>query len=761
MRDDPTDLAPETGSAGSGASGRVGRLAAWLPTAGMGGAAQLGALRRRRLPLIACAVFVPLLAMLALSGVTPLYTASGTVFYDDRGFAARELQSVLREDPTTDAVMASQAEIVRGLAIAERIANRLDLDRDPAFNKALRPPGAIVRATDAIRQGMAALVSPFAPDLAASWVAGPDQGYPSGAAARRDTLLAVQDAITVTTLKASRVLEISFTAHDPTLAAEAADLAMRLYIQDQVDRKVEAVHQATAWLDGRVAELRAAVRQAEDRIAAYRAAHGLAQGEHAALDAEQITQLNADLQSSRSDLAAAQGRLDAASGRPGRSGPGAAAQAGLVLGVVQAHAERDRIAEQLQAVASHAGPRHPAVIALRAQLAQADRAVAGETARVVAAAEAEVRADRTRVASLEAALAQAQAEQDRTAAAQVALNAMQRDADAARSLLQSVLERVQQTAQQTAIEMPDARVISAALPPAEPSFPKRGMLLAAAAAFGVLFGLLLVHLLELADDTFRSGEDVRARLGLRCLALIPQIGRRTLGRGRLFDYALDKPLSPFAEQIRALRAGLWLERVRPRIVAFTAARPSEGKTTVTLALARCAALCGERVVVIDCDVRQPSIGRMLGLDGASGLIDCLLGRAALEEVIRLDTRTSLAVIPAGTLEVDALSLFLSGNMATLLQQLRQYYDLILLDAPPAHAMTDARVIAGMAEATVLCLRWRSTPYGVVRDALGLLEEAQASVVGVALTRLDVRAHVRSGYADAEVYHPRYGGYFRE
>jgi Mrp family chromosome partitioning ATPase len=76
-------------------------------------------------------------------------------------------------------------------------------------------------------------------------------------------------------------------------------------------------------------------------------------------------------------------------------------------------------------------------------------------------------------------------------------------------------------------------------------------------------------------------------------------------------------------------------------------------------------------------------------------------------------------------------------------------------------MTDARVIAGMAEATVLCLRWRSTPFGVVRDALGLLEEAQASVVGVALTRVDVRAHVRSGYADAEVYHPRYGGYFRE
>jgi capsular exopolysaccharide synthesis family protein len=239
------------------------------------------------------------------------------------------------------------------------------------------------------------------------------------------------------------------------------------------------------------------------------------------------------------------------------------------------------------------------------------------------------------------------------------------------------------------------------------------------------------------------------------------VSRRTLRRGRLYNYALDQPLSPFAEQIRALRAGLWMERARPRIVAITAARPSEGKTTVTLALARCAAMCGERVVVIDCDVRQPSIGRTLGMDGGAGLIDCLQGRAALAEVIRHDKPTGLAVIPAGTLQVNALSMFMSETMAQLLQQLRQDYDLIVLDAPPAHAMTDARVIASMAEATVLCLRWRSTSHGVVRDAVGLLEEAQASVAGVALTRVDVRAHVRSGYADAEVYRPRYGGYFRE
>jgi polysaccharide biosynthesis transport protein len=753
MRDDPAELTPETAPAGRPGAGRAPGATAWLPMPPLGAVAVLGALRRHRLPLAACVVLVPLLALLALHQVTPLYTASGTVLYDDRGYAAHELQSVLRVDPMTDAVMASQAEILHGLSITERITDRLGLDRDPAFNAALRPPGALARASAAAHRIAGQLALMIAPGLGASWLA---PKAPDPQAARRNTLLAVQDAIAVSTVKASHVLDVAFTAHDPTLAAEAVNLAMGFYIQDQLDAKIDAVRRATAWLDDRVAQLRAEVRQAEDRIATYRAAHGLSQGVRAGLDTERISRLNEDLLSSRNELAAAQGRLDAARGQLG-----APAQAGVAPSVVQARAQRDLLAGQLQALSAHAGRNYPDVVSMRQQLAEADRAVANETARVVAAAAADLRADRNRVALLEDALRQAQAEQDRGDAAQVTLNAMQRDADAARTLLQSVQSGMQQTAQQTAIETADSRIISRALPPADPSYPRRGPLLGAAAAFGVLFGLLLVHLLELADGTVRSGDDVRRHLGLRCLALIPEIGRRTLAGGRVHEYALQKPLSPFAEQIRALRAGLWMERMRPRIVAFTAARPSEGKTTVTLALARCAALCGERVVVVDCDVRQPSIGRMFGIDGGSGLIDCLQGRATLADVTCRDAATGLTVIPAGSLDVNALSMFMSPTMAELLQRLRQDYDLILLDAPPAHAITDARVIAGMAEATVLCLRWHSTPIGVVRDALGLLEEAQASVVGVALTRVDVRAHVRSGYSDAEVYQPRYGGYFRE
>jgi Mrp family chromosome partitioning ATPase len=209
---------------------------------------------------------------------------------------------------------------------------------------------------------------------------------------------------------------------------------------------------------------------------------------------------------------------------------------------------------------------------------------------------------------------------------------------------------------------------------------------------------------------------------------------------------------------------------RSRVVAVTAARPAEGKTSVALALGRIAALGGERVCALDCDVRQPAwgggggggaaLGRLLQADGELGLTDLLAGHATDEQVIRQDPLWGMPYIAAGSAEANAFSLFMAEAMARLLQRLRAQFDLVLLDAPPALAMTGTRAIAAIADATLLCLRWRSTPLAMAENALALLGEAGANVIGLALTRVDARAHLRSGAADAEEYHPRYGGYFR-
>ena len=138
----------------------------------------------------------------------------------------------------------------------------------------------------------------------------------------------------------------------------------------------------------------------------------------------------------------------------------------------------------------------------------------------------------------------------------------------------------------------------------------------------------------------------------------------------------------------------------------------------------------------------------------AGLAECLRNKADAHAVIQQDALTGLHVIQAGRIGTDGPDLFLSGTMARLLNELRADYDLILLDAPPVQAMTEARILAGIADATLLCVRWGATPRAVVRHVLELLEEAHAHVVGTVLTRVDARAHVRSGHADADVYHRR-------
>ncbi len=701
--------------------------------------ALLAALRRRRAALLANILLWPLFAFIAIKQVPPQYTATGALVYEPSEYKVRELQSVLQADPTTEAVMASQAEILRGLHVVQRVVERGNLYDNPEFNRALRPRGHLMRAIDAVRAWFAPVPPAAQPALAG----------PTHDASRDATLLAVQQAFDAHTVKFSRVLEVSFTARDPQVAATAVNNAMDIYIKDQYAAKHRAVDRATEWLNKRAAELRKEVRDGEDRIAAYRASQGLAQGMHAGMDAEEISNLAEDLVHARTALGNAEAKLDAA-----RGNAGAAAQAAIAPSVVQLRSLEDQISAQIQSQQGRLGPNHPEELGLQRQLADAHRAVQAEIARVVSATEAELRAARERVAALEQDLRNGEAAADRSAAAQVALNAMQRDVDASRQQLQAVLDSIQRTGQQAAIESSEAHEISLALPPDTPSFPRTVPLMAAAIAFGVLAGVLLVYLLELADATLRSGEALRATFDLPCFALLPQMSRRQLGHLSADEYVARKPLSPFAEQVRTLRAGLWMGAERPRVVAVTAARAGEGKTTVALALARSAALSGEHVLVMECDLRRPTFAARMKAMAPAGLADCLRGKLAANEAIFTDAGTGMDVMQAGSVGTDLPDRFLSGVMARMLSDLRQKYDLILLDSPPVQAIAEARILAGIADATLLCVRWCATPRLVVQHTLELLEEAHAHVVGCALTRVDARAHVRSGYADADVYHRR-------
>jgi succinoglycan biosynthesis transport protein ExoP len=724
---------------------------------GLNLSALIGALRRRRTVLLICVVLFPVIALIAAKNLTPRYTAATTVMFEPTEYAARELQSILRDESTTDAVLASQVEIVRSLSVARRLVARFGLTEREEFAWWLKDQDRAGSLAFRIRSQVADAVAGFSPDLAEALAPRPIAEVPPPEIAEIQAAEAVLGRLEVQVVRNSRVLQIRFTSEDPQLAAAVANLAAELYIADQLDAKFNAVRRANDWLDSRISQLREEVQRNEAQIAEIRAQSGLMRGVNAGLQTEQISRITADLVEARNMLAGAEARLGAARGGGGAADLTALGSANLVT----QRAARDEARREFDRLSATLGSGHPDVRAAASRLAAAERAVGAETTRVVQALDAEARTARARVASLETSLREQQDRLNRTQGAEIRLNALERETEAGRSLLRAVLERSQSTVSQTAIEKPDARVLSPATVPGVPSFPKPTLFVAAATALGLLFGLLLVWFLEQADSTIRSGDEIRSALGLPCVALVPMLRRGILGRHRVEDYVARKPLSPFSEAMRTMRAALWLGSDPPKIVVITAARPGEGKTTTAIALSRSAAMNGERVLLIDCDIRQPSVGRVFRAEAAPGVTDMLLGQASYDQIVRRDHLTGLDYIPAGAAEIHSLGLFMSEAMAGLLERVRREYDLVVLDAPPALAMADARVVARLADATLLCVKWRDTPRSVVRNSLALLEDAKARIVGAALTQVDAKTHRRSGYADSEVYHPRYSGYFRE
>ncbi len=684
-------------------------------------AEQLLALRRHWRLILACTIGVPALAALVLAVLPARYSATGIVLYDPAsatlpGSAPAATGNALDED----AVTASQGAIIASLPAAAAIAAQLGLARDPDFNRALRRP-----------------FFPFS--------LLPRPAAPSSAALAE----AVQNRLGISVLPGSRVITVSFTARSPQLAANAANLAMQLYLDHERDVSFQSLSDAQNWLEAHSAIVQQQLDDTETALAKARAGAGMVQGAQGTLTTETASRVAASLVEAQASLAMAQARLDAATHAGDDE---AAANAAIAPNLLPLRTQQAQLAAQARSLASEYGADYPPLITARSQLAAVTAQISAETAREMDAARAELAADQAQVATLQGALAQARTQSQTEDEEAAPVRALEQRAEAGRDMLRAMTLQAGQLAQDASLTRPDARILSAAAMPAHPISRHAPLVLGASLVLGLCLGVLLAGLRDALDTSLRSGEALRGGFGLVCHALLPETENPA-------EASLIAPFSLYAEQLRALRTGLGLGQGASRILAVTAARPDEGKTTLCIALARALAAAGVRVLAIDGDIRQPSFNAVFGIQGAPGLAEHLAGQAALEDCLVHDRLTPLDVLPAGTQSRAALNLFLSPALPALLGKLRGEYDLILLDAPPAFALAEGRVLARLADAALLCVRWGHTPRRVVRGAITLLHEAGATIAGAVLTRVDADAHERSGHADAEFYAPRYGGYF--
>lgn len=529
----------------------------------------------------------------------------------------------------------------------------------------------------------------------------------------------------------SLIIYLSVATPDPALSARLANAIAEQYIVNQIALKFEAAEKAAAWLSNRVVELRAAVEAADSAIAEFRAESEL-------VNDDQLAALGTRLLSLRQTRREVVDLRDAARQR---------------LAEIDALLSGGRYAEVADTAAA------PGLEALAGAIENASTADArtAATARfqseldgVTERLRREVAQSEKSIGRLNEMLAEIENRQSREGAARVRLAQLVREAEAARAIYETFLNREKESSIQQGTQSADAVVIAEAWAPDGPSYPQPTRILLISTAIGLLIACGAAVGLQVMRQIFSEPEELEAYTGRRILGLIPRF-RMPWGM-TVLDYVSSQPNSPFVEAVRNLRTSLQFTMIDSpsKVVAIGSSVEGEGKSTLTLALGQVAGTqANSRVLVLDCDLRRHRASSVLKGHGMPGVTAYVGGEAQLDDIILRPQQANFDVIFADRAPKITADIFASRRFAELIDELRDRYDLIIIDTPPVLALTDARIIMSHVNLAVFTVNWKKTRRRPLRAALRSLEISGVEKVALIFNRTNIRKSV--GYYGKRYY----------
>jgi capsular exopolysaccharide synthesis family protein len=667
---------------------------------------------------IAAAVLIALIVTL-LS--TPQYSATTRLEISREGQRVVNVQDVQPETSAFDTEFyQTQYGLLRSRALAERVARRLRLADQPDFFATFGKSDAYEAASGS-----------------------------NGAAARdarvriaADILL---DNLNVSPLRLSRLVDISWTSPNAELSASIANAWSQSFIESNLERRFDATAYARRFLEQRLEQLRGRLEESERQLVGYASNQAIISIPVGPADAEgrvQERSLVADsLAATNGALAQATAERVRAESRLGQA-HGTTPEAVASPTIASLRERREEAASEYSRLLTQFEPQYPPALALAAQIQQLDRAIAGEENRVsgsIRSAYADSVARERDLAQRVETLKQTYLDQRRRS---IQYNIYQRDVDTNRQLYEGLLQRYKEIGIAGGVGANNISIVDQAGVPERPSYPRPFLNLMLALIAGSVAGIGLALVREQIDESVTDPTDLEKRIGLPLLGSIPQSSHEN----PLVE--LHDPKSSLIEAYLSVQTSLAFSTDHgvPRTLAVTSTRPAEGKSTTAYALAYILARNGSRTLLIDGDMRSPSVHRDLHMSNDRGLSSYLAGADEIDALIGKPEAEPFSVMTAGPQPPNAAELLRGGRLEALLKTLLGRFDFIVIDSPPVMGLADAPIIASRTEGTVFVVEASGVKARMARLALGRLRQGRAVLLGTILTKFEAKqAHFGYGY----------------
>jgi polysaccharide biosynthesis transport protein len=691
---------------------------------------------KRRWLVLTCVLIVFTTVAIGTLKEKPVYEAKVEIEIDPEPPSVVNFKEVVSLGNNSDfeSYQDTQYKLIQSRTLAEQVVRDLKLYENPDFIRARYLFGLIEGAVPALPPNI-------------------DEDPPSSSSPLLlNATEYFKSAVDVNPVRRSNLAEITFESHDPNVAATVANKLADDYSNFNLETKYNETMKASAWLKNKIADMKIAVEKEDDKLAEYARANGIVfVNDKETLVTAHLSQVATSLTAAQNDLIGIGTLYDQVQAGHIETLPGIIDNP-LVQDLQRRKTDLERTYSDMSVEYKED---YPKVVQVKKQMDAIDKQIERQKKIAAKTIVDQYNNARERVKKLTDALNEAKNEQNDLAEKTIQYDIIKRESQSNHELYDGLLTRMKEANVSAGLGASNIRVIDPATVPTGPVKPRVFLNLTLGLILGLGLGVGLAFFQEYLDKTLKTPDDVEQYLRLPSLGVLPRFeiaglkdGKNegallTAGSNGHVALAPGIQTSPQSvEAFRSLRTSVLLSASPvPRLILVTSALPSEGKTTTTVNLGATLASLGNRVVVVDCDMRRPACHRSTGVENHPGFVQCLTGHVDLKAaVLPVPGVENLSVIPCGPIPPNPAEILSSPLTADLLRNLRTQFEYVLVDSPPLLSVADSRILATLVDAVVLVARAHATPYDVVRRARTLLYGSGARILGVALNDMDIERH---------------------